>query len=94
MNRYVAALVRECWSEDAMERPPFRRVVHKLEAELEAELEAHFPGLERFRLDAETTSGRDSYVEILGQFAAAERGVLFGVLLPNAAWAPAAAGER
>ena len=45
---------------------------------LEAELEAHFPGLERFRLDAETTSGRDSYVEILGQFAAAERGVLFG----------------
>ena len=31
----VAALVRECWSEDAMERPSFRRVVHKLEAELE-----------------------------------------------------------
>ena len=45
---------------------------------LEAELEAQFPGLELFRLDAETTTDRDSHAEILGGFAAAERGVLFG----------------
>ncbi|MGI9657532.1 MAG: replication restart helicase PriA, partial [Gaiellaceae bacterium] len=45
---------------------------------LEAELEAQFPALERFRLDAETTAARDSHAEILGNFAAAERGILFG----------------
>ena len=45
---------------------------------LEAELQTQFPGLELFRLDAETTTGRDSHREILGSFAAAERGVLFG----------------
>ena len=45
---------------------------------LQAELEAQFPTLERFRLDAETTVARDSHAEILGEFAAAERGILFG----------------
>jgi len=31
----VAALIEECWAEDARQRPPFSRIVAKLEAELE-----------------------------------------------------------
>ena len=31
----VATLVRECWSEDATERPSFHSIVHKLEEDIE-----------------------------------------------------------
>jgi primosomal protein N' (replication factor Y) len=45
---------------------------------LEAELQERLPDLELFRLDAETTTERDSHAKILGKFEAAERAVLFG----------------
>jgi primosomal protein N' (replication factor Y) len=46
--------------------------------QLETEIERRLPGLERFRLDAETAARPGALREILAAFAAAERGVLIG----------------
>ena len=45
---------------------------------LEAELAERLPELERFRLDADVAAQPGKLAEILGRFAAAERGVLLG----------------
>jgi primosomal protein N' (replication factor Y) (superfamily II helicase) len=45
---------------------------------LEAELAARLPELERFRLDADVAGHPGRLTEILGRFAASERGVLLG----------------
>ena len=46
--------------------------------QLEAELAERLPELERFRLDADVTAQPGLLAEILGRFAAAERGILLG----------------